>query len=139
MPESETKAKTLSVMRYIPFLLVLGLFGCSTPRATLPAGARTVLLKDLISDPKAFDGKKVSVVGFFHGDYESGALYLYTRDVRETLTARSIFIGTKEYEPWTMPKLDVTDVFVVVEGTFFSEHPGYAGKLTKVTRFVESK
>jgi hypothetical protein len=52
-----------------------------------------VSLIHLIANPEAFDGKPVSVMGFFRYEFEGTALYVHREDYEHALSKNGIWVA----------------------------------------------
>ena len=81
-----------------------------------------VSMVQLLATPEKFDGKAVTVRGFYHAEFESVALYL-SRDDARFITQNSVSLGTvaKSASPGAIA--NVNDTYVVISGIFLWAPP----------------
>jgi hypothetical protein len=117
------------------------------PRTKMPAvsetegdriAARLVSLRELIAHPNDYDGKRVSVVGFYHSEFEGSELRSeeksdYAENVWcETISSFALKGTAFEQDCWAR-----------IDGTFLKGPAGHfgmwPGEITRVTRFEIQK
>ena len=96
--------------------------------------ARNVTMRDLIRHSSKFDGKRVSVIGFYHGEFEGSELR-----ARERSTPPEN-VWCDQVSAFAAPGVDFEqDRWARVEGTFFRGPAGHfglwPGEIVRVTRF----
>lgn len=102
--------------------------------------ARSTTLQELVAHPDKFDGKRVSVVGFYHGEFEGEEL----RAGEKTDYKKNVWCDTISTFAAAKGVAFQQDRWARVEGTFFKGPTGHMGlwpgEITRVTRFeVESQ
>jgi hypothetical protein len=96
--------------------------------------ARQTTLQELISHADKFDGKRVSVVGFYHGEFEGNEL----RAAEKSDYKKNVWCGSvSTFAPKAVAFGQ--DRWARVEGTFLRGPAGHfgmwLGEITRVTRF----
>ena len=105
---------------------------------------KRVSIIQLLANPEKFNTQKVSVEGFYSGNFENYAVYLSVDDARHSISANSIWIGGLAKGVDTNRVEDVNNDFVLIEGTFHYSSKGeghlggWASEITDVTLFVRS-
>jgi len=94
-----------------------------------------------LADPEKFDGRLISVRGFYHAEFESSGLYTSRDDARHFITESAIWIGAAAKGLGTNRISRVNDTYVLAEGIFHSTPKGggtgaFVGELKDVTLFV---
>jgi len=94
-----------------------------------------VSLINLIATPKAFDGKRIRVVGFVRIEFEGNAIYLHADDLRNGNTKNGLWLDLPRPLSRTTK---VNDQYAIVEGVFSMEDQGHfglwSGAITQITR-----
>ncbi len=96
--------------------------------------ARQTTLQELISHADKFDGKRVSVVGFYHGEFEGNELRAAEKsDYKKNVSCDTISTFAPKGVAFAQ------DRWARVEGTFLRGPAGHfgmwPGEITRVTRF----
>lgn len=92
---------------------------------------RRVSLIELIAHPEAYDGVKVSVVGYLNTHHEDEAIYLSREDYENYLPANSVRVALP-----TEGRME-SGQFAIVEGVFrvdYVEHTGQMGEIRPLAR-----
>ena len=93
-----------------------------------------VSMIQLISNPAAYNGKLVRVIGFVRFEFEGNALYLHEEDYKQMLTRNGAWLSMPE-------KKELDRKYALIEGVFNAGNRGHlglwSGSLEKVTRAVE--
>jgi hypothetical protein len=103
--------------------------------------ARDTALAELIADPARFHGKRVSVVGYYHWEFEGSSLSLNEEASRVADYARSIWRG--EFSTFARNSVihDKTEGWMRVDGVFLQGPAGHLGlwpgEIVRLTR-IES-
>jgi hypothetical protein len=90
----------------------------------------------LVANPTEFHGKIVRVIGFCRLEFEGNALYLHREDFERGITRNAVWLSVG----WPVPKerRQLSDEYVLVEGTFNGEAQGhmglFSGELRSLTR-----
>jgi hypothetical protein len=101
--------------------------------------ARKVFLADLLSDPDKYHGKRISVIGFYHREFESDGLYVGEEAFRSRRFDRQgIWRGAPSSFASQTALKDKNDSWLRVEGVFLkgpSGHRGaWPGEIDRLTR-----
>ena len=122
--------------------LLLGiLFGWVGPvvAGPKPSAAKSVdvSLIQLIASPAQFEGKRVRLRGYCHFAFEEKAIYLHREDSEMLNPQNGLWLDTSE------PRQDVSDTYVIVEGTFTAREQGHLGlwpgALVQITRLEKAR
>jgi hypothetical protein len=100
--------------------------------------ARQVQLAEVLANPNKYHGKRISVIGFYHGEFEGSSLSVdekasRTRDFKRSIwrSAPSIFADKGAIK-------DKNDAWLLVEGVFFCGPAGHMslwpGEIVRLTR-----
>jgi hypothetical protein len=84
-----------------------------------------VSLVQLISNPAAWEGKPVGVVGFLNLEFEGTALYLHREDWKQGLTANAVWVDV----PVTLAPCSkkMNGRYAAIQGTFNASQRGHMG------------
>jgi hypothetical protein len=117
------------------------------PRTKVPAVTETegdripprlVTLRELVAHPNEYDGKRVSVVGFYHSEFEGSELRSKEKsDTRENVWCEMMSSFAPEGTEFKQ------DCWARIDGTFLKGPAGHfgmwPGEITRVTRFETQK
>lgn len=78
----------------------------------------------LIARPELFDGKRVSVQGFVHLEFEGRGIYISRQDHSDGLTRNGLWVGG--FREGARVR-DCQDRIVVLVGTFHAQEYGHMG------------
>jgi hypothetical protein len=94
-----------------------------------PAGKsliQTVSIVQLIANPEAYEGKQVSIRGFFHFEFEENAIYLHREDFDQLISENAIWIKLRgDISKELINKLN--NHYVNCGGTFSARSHGHMG------------
>ncbi|MDQ1925101.1 hypothetical protein [Massilia pseudoviolaceinigra] len=96
--------------------------------AYLPAQASSVVevsIAQLIASPERFDGKLVSVVGFFQNEMEESAIYLNRDEMVQAIRKNGIWIELNSSQMQSITKLH--NDYAKIEGLFSATERGHFG------------
>ena len=89
---------------------------CSTP----VKDPQEVSLVQLIANPDRFEGRPVTVIGYFHLGFEHSALYLNKDDYQNDIRPNSLWVDS------TRP-IEINDGYVLATGIFTQTLKGHLG------------
>ena len=96
-----------------------------------------VSMIQLISNPQAYDNKRVRITGFLHLEFEGNSIYLHSEDFRYALTKNALWIDVPKDMTQAQTKI-VNDQYVICTGTFVASRRGHmgmnSGEIADVTR-----
>ena len=96
-------------------------------------GLQSISLRQVLANPRAYDGSRVRVVGFCHFEFEGDALYIQGADYFQQDTKHAIWLDV-EHDPRI---LVLSNDYVIVEGRFEADSLGmFAGSLRDITALV---
>lgn len=84
-----------------------------------------VSIVQLLANPSAFDGKLIRVTGFLRLEFEHTVIYLYKEDSDHGLNSNGIWVELGDGAKRPKPLTDMR--YVVLEGVFRKNYPGYMG------------
>ena len=96
----------------------------------------------LLADPKAYDGKRISVAGFYHGEFESFAVYDCREHANFGIMESGIWVDFPDRKEKAGRIQEVNDCYVRVEGIFHytpkgaGHLGGWASEITAITLFA---
>jgi hypothetical protein len=100
-------------------------------------GVESVSLVSLIANPEAYDGKKVRFIGYLYLEFEGDAIYLHREDFENCISKNALWIRKPDDMPLEQWQ-DLTDQYVLCEGTFRSDWLGHmamnSGTIDEVKR-----
>lgn len=107
--------------------VVIFVGGCRAPSDTTRISK--VSLVELLAKPAQYDGKRVSVSGFYHYEFESSGLYLSRDDARFGVLRNSVWVGDSTNESTTAALKSFNDSFIMVFGrvTYEADGVGHLG------------
>ena len=121
-----------NILKVWPLFLALTCCSVSSPAEN----PQVVSLVQLIATPERFDGKLVTVIGFFQLDEEGegDSLYLHHEDSRHALTRNRVIVARNSAV--TYQKLQLNGNYVLVTGRFRAARPkdDSVGKVIDITR-----
>jgi len=124
-------------LRALWITTIMVLAGIALSSGSEPRNSVPVSMAQLIATPEKFDGKIVSVTGFFYLGREEALLYLHQEDYNHSLDANAIWFEPGEWVPKDVDRIQQT--YVELVGTFSAAHRGpYGcpnGGLSVVDRF----
>jgi len=98
---------------------------------------RPVSIVNLLANPTAYHGKRVTVIGCVRTDFEGTVLYLHREDYEHLIPSNAIWLSFGENQP-TAAQRNLAGQYVIVEGRFDATHHGhfriYPGALTEISR-----
>jgi hypothetical protein len=107
------------------------------PKGGADIAAEDVSLIQLISNPQAYDGKTIRIIGFLHLEFEGDVIYLHNEDFRYGLTKNGLWINTPR-DMTEMQKKAVSDHYVICTAQFVAKMHGHmgmnSGEVTNVSR-----
>jgi hypothetical protein len=99
---------------------------------------RAVKLAEVIADPAKFHGKRVSVVGYYHGEFEGSSLSVNPQASRRSDFKSSIWRGDVSTFAAASTIRDKNDSWMRVEGVFVRGPGGHMGlwpgEIVRLTR-----
>ena len=95
-----------------------------TAAAPIRTGTEAVTLRDVISDPKAYDGRRVRLHGFLILQFEGNALYLSEADYRAQRFDRSLWVDESSRHP---DAAILSGKLAFVSGVVDAGNPGHMG------------
>jgi hypothetical protein len=122
------------ILLVLPVAIIF--YGCNSVKTNKPVGVSIVRL---LANPENYTGRRVSVIGYYHHELESSALYLSEDDARFRVRQNAIFLGSEAPSPTKI--VATNDLFVLVEGTFswgpsgkghMNLYPGIINEITLV-------
>ncbi|SRR5713101_1282071 len=117
------------------FLVVLCLNSWPQAKNAIDPNVQTSMVR-VIANPKEFDGKKITVVGFLDLTYEGDALYLHKEDA-DNLLDNALWLDTTEELGRRKDALDLK--YVRMTGTFRAGPRGrqtnLVGGITQIVGF----
>jgi hypothetical protein len=100
--------------------------------------ARAVELADVLAHPELYHGKRISVIGFYHGEFEGNSLSVDEAAAREQLFSRSVWRSEASTFADKSAINDHNDSWLRVEGIFLRGPGGHLGlwpgELVRLTR-----
>ena len=126
--------------------LYLGL--CALPAFGLLAAtpgdnhSETVPFVRLLSRPEAYSGRRICLRGFYHRDFETGALYASRKDACRCIAENSFWVGDLARGADTNKIEMLNDDYVVIEGVFHYSPKGtghlggWLGEIDQITLFA---
>jgi hypothetical protein len=113
----------------IPIITLLSV-GFSAPLQS----PEQVSMIQLISNPTAYHGKLVQVIGFVRFEFEGNALYLHEEDYKQMLTRNGVWLSMAE-------KRELDQKYALIEGVFNASNRGHlglwSGSIERVSRSQE--
>ena len=107
---------------------------------------RAVKLADILAHPDEYHGKRVSVVGFYHGEFEGSSLAIDRAASRRRDYSHSVWRSGASTFANKSAISDSNDSWLRVEGTFLRGPAGHMGlwpgeivRLTRIERVPEPK
>lgn len=95
---------------------------------------RTSIIR-ILANPDLFDGKRVSVIGFFHFEFEESAIYLHKADSDQAISQNGLWIRV----PNGMDRAALANLnnhYVICEGQFSAKAHGhmdlYPGEISDI-------
>lgn len=82
-----------------------------------------VSLIALIANPRSFHGERVRVVGYLHLEFEGDTLWISKADYDASINKNAVWVDVRGAPT---PR-DVSDSYVILEGTFDAESTGHLG------------
>ncbi|WP_051979571.1 hypothetical protein [Edaphobacter aggregans] len=99
--------------------------------------AKSVSLIQLIANPRAWDGKKVRLIGFLRLEFEGDALYLHKEDFEHSISNNAVWIDRPRDLTSAQEKAMNTQ-YVICEGTFRATDKGhmdmFSGTISGINR-----
>lgn len=100
--------------------------------------ARDVKLAELLANPGKFHGKRVSVVGFYHGEFEGSSFAVSAEALRTSEFKNSIWRGDVSTFARGSAVHDKNDSWIRVDGVFLKGPAGHLGmwpgEIVRLTR-----
>lgn len=115
-------------------LVLLALLSFFVP-ATGSQSPDIVSMIQLVGNPEKYNNKYVSVIGFLKAGTELDTLYLSQNDYIHVIIENGVWMQRNTKVCDERERLDMN--YVLVEGTFSSQHKGYSpsvGGITNVTK-----
>jgi hypothetical protein len=105
------------------------------PVSTTSEPADLVPLLSVVATPERYDGRRISVLGFVHFEFEGNAIYVHEEDFNRSLSTNSAGLALPTPPP---PKWGaLSGRYVLLEGTFRAKQGGgalRAGDFEQITR-----
>jgi hypothetical protein len=117
---------SLGVLLLLPGLDAFPQMAGYYPKGGPDLDADSVSLIQLIANPKAYDNKRVRVIGYLHLEFEGNAMYLHHEDFDYGLTKNAIWINVPEDMTNEQIKI-VNDQYVICTARFRSGRQGHMG------------
>lgn len=89
---------------------------CSTP----VRDAQEVSLIQLIAAPERYEGKSVTVIGYFHLGFEHSAMYLSKSDYENDVWINGVWVDSVQ-------PIEINDSYILITGIFTQKHTGHLG------------
>jgi len=96
-----------------------------------------VSIVNLLANPNAYHGKRVTVIGCVRLDFEGTVLYLHRDDYEHLIPSNAVWLSFGANWP-TAAQCSLEGRYVIVEGRFDATHHGhfriYPAALTEISR-----
>ena len=100
-------------------LLALALSSGASPAQTVD-----VSMVSLLANPKAFDGKRVRLIGYVRLEFEGDSIYLHQDDARHAIYKNGLWLDV-DIPPKQRSAIDKR--YALVEGVFSMQEQGHLG------------
>jgi len=85
-----------------------------------------------VTNPNAYDGKVVRLIGFIHFEFEGNAIYLHKEDYDHAITRNGLWV---ELAAGTSTK-PCENRYAIIEGTFRANDHGHMGMWSGAIRNI---
>ena len=100
--------------------------------------AREVAITDLVGNPQVYDGKRVAITGYHHGEFEGSFFCDHVLSAETSKVNTCLWFGGASAMAEPKNVTDENDVWLKVEGIFFNGPTGHMaqwpGEITRMTR-----
>jgi hypothetical protein len=114
------KRRNVLVLALVMISMVSALAAAVLTQAAQAPAITSVSIIQLISNPTAYDGKRVSITGFVRFEFEGNGVYLHEEDYRNGLYKNGIWLSMDE-------RKELNNRHALIEGVFNASRNGHLG------------